>query len=248
MTVSELSIHEAAHTLAYDSIGIPLEAVWVNRMRPESGSHGQTMRAVAAGETFVAIPAGQLYFVFMAGVAATLHLAGFSFEQKMNRFRSDFSTPVSIAIRNRAIGVDDIANELLLLRQLADGLCKEWVEAHRAPILRLAETLESVPISTIPGGERCELRGKPLQVAIASAWGGRKPLVDDTIAAAKQWFETHIHVDADTPPWVEKFAVLVKDRVAQPKNFPVQGRNELCACLSGKKYKKCHGLVPQGSR
>jgi hypothetical protein len=59
---------------------------------------------------------------------------------------------VSIAVRNKAIGMDDIANELLLLRQLADGLCKEWLEAHRVPIFRLAETLESVPTIAIPGG------------------------------------------------------------------------------------------------
>jgi len=201
------------------------------------------MRAVEAGETIIAIFLSQLNFVFMAGVAATLHLAGFPFELKMNRFRSDFSMPVSIAVRNKLICMDDIAHELLLLRQLADGLCKEWVEKHRAPILRLAETLESAPIIAIPGGERFELRDTPLQIAIASAWGMGKPRVDDTIAAAKQWFETHIQVDVDAPPWVGKYSALVNDRVAQTRNFPVQGRNELCMCGSGKKYKKCHGSV-----
>ena len=26
------------------------------------------------------------------------------------------------------------------------------------------------------------------------------------------------------------------------------GRNELCSCGSGKKFKRCHGLAPDGSR
>jgi peptide deformylase len=37
---------------------------------------------------------------------------------------------------------------------------------------------------------------------------------------------------------------LFFDRVAKPyRATPVQGRNEKCACGSGKKFKKCHGGV-----
>jgi SEC-C motif len=241
VTLSELSIHEAAHALAYDSIGTPLEAVWLNLMLPDSDSHGQTMRALAEGERVIGMPLCQLYFVFMAGVAATMHLAGFSFEAKMNRFRSDFSMPVSVAVLNRVIGEDDVANELLFLRQLADGFCKDWVQEHRSPILRLAETLESVPKIDIPGGQRCELREAALQVAIASAWGPEKPSVDDTIAAADQWIDTHSPVEGDVPAWVKRFSELVNDRIAHARNHRFQKRNELCLCGSGKKYKKCHG-------
>lgn len=36
--------------------------------------------------------------------------------------------------------------------------------------------------------------------------------------------------------------IIYKDRVLKPyRAEPVQGRNEKCACGSGKKYKKCHG-------
>jgi SEC-C motif len=243
MTLSELGIHEAAHALAYDSIGIPIEAVWLNRMLDDSYSHGQTMRAAAEGERIVGMPFGQLYFVFMVGVAATVHLAGFPFEQKVNRFRSDFITPVSIAVLNKVISVDEITNEILLLRRLADGFCREWLDAHREPIFGFAGTLESVLPIALQGGKRFELRDTPLQCALTSAWGPEKPAVDDTVAAANQWISTHSEVEASVPPWAERLSKLVRDRVAQQRNYRMQGRNELCLCGSGKKYKKCHGTV-----
>ena len=37
--------------------------------------------------------------------------------------------------------------------------------------------------------------------------------------------------------------IIYKDRVTKPyRAEPVQGRNEKCACGSGKKFKKCHGV------
>ena len=35
-----------------------------------------------------------------------------------------------------------------------------------------------------------------------------------------------------------KFLIMVQERVKWPKKI---GRNELCSCGSGKKYKRCHG-------
>ena len=35
-----------------------------------------------------------------------------------------------------------------------------------------------------------------------------------------------------------KISIMVQERVKWPKKI---GRNELCSCGSGKKYKRCHG-------
>jgi hypothetical protein len=163
---------------------VPLEALWVNHLQPEVSSYGQTVRAVAAGQKMIATNLAQMYFTFMAGPPATLYIAGFPFEQKLNRFRSDFTVPVSAAIRNGALGKGGIAGELLFLRQIADGLCREWVQKYHRAILVLTEFLESAQRIPIPGGERSELRGVALQEALASAWGPEKPSTHDTVVLA----------------------------------------------------------------
>jgi hypothetical protein len=243
--LAELSIHESAHALAHDALGIPLEAVWINWFQPDSKSHGQTALAHAPGQTIVARLNSQKYFLFMVGPAATLYIAEYAFEPKINRFRSDFVQPVYDAVRNGSISEDGIKQELLFLRKVADDFCRKWVLRNRAAILDFAQSLESASRTMIPGGERSELRGIALQEALAQAWGLNKPPVEEAVAEVREWYQKQpltVKID-ETPLWVTEYTtgVLEELQIRRVKLGRKVGRNEPCPCGSGKKYKKCHG-------
>lgn len=175
----EVFIHEASHALVYDALEQPMQSVWV-RLRTDGKDHGLTERG-----TDVDLPFFSIVLEFMAGAAATVFIAGRSFESAAKRFVSDFSTVLRV-LGDRCASPESKMAVMAQLRLFIDGFGKEWVLKHREPILRFASLLKSSQVSP----DHWELRGDALARALSLAWGGSKPSKSETEAGALKGWES----------------------------------------------------------
>ncbi len=120
--------------------------------------------------------------------------------------------------------------------QVDEGIEAEEVAAEDDLDLLEAEMVEGLEAADILG----ELEHPPTQTADVGAHGGH-PLAD--LGAAGLGPRRPDHVQYSAPSETGEVTVVGEPA---PDEYARVGRNELCPCGSGKKYKRCHGAPGRG--
>jgi hypothetical protein len=140
-------------------------------------------------------------FILMAGPAAHMFVAGKPFDVVANRFYSDFS--FLFGRFPQLFQTDSAAAAMLVkLRMFAETFCKNWVLTNKQPILRLAMSVQSNPIS--PG--HYELAGDMLNEALLQAWQSSAAVLEAQIAdSLGPLLDASVEVSDDFRPWLNNW-------------------------------------------
>jgi hypothetical protein len=158
--------HEAAHALAYDALGLPIEWVRVELDHAGKGS-GRTERGSNAQITY-----GSGVLEFMVGAGVLVRLFGQSFDTTVTKFKSDLCTLLDL-LGNASEEQGRI--HLARLRRATYDFVGEWVLLHKDPIMKLAILLKQSPVGSAPEIMRWQLSGADLDRAMQKCWGRQKP-------------------------------------------------------------------------
>jgi hypothetical protein len=162
------AIHEAAHAMFFDAVGIPLLRVSVACDELLEGCVKTAMEL----QTWAGVPGT------LAGPAASFYICNEVADRDLSGFPTDRKMLIELRLRDNPEETHEVYWRRV--RGLLEGWVRSWVTAQKDSICRLAGTLET----------HKTLEGQTLSEALKHAWACDKPdiskLVDEVKAIVNQ--------------------------------------------------------------